>query len=127
MKSATLNIKGINFPTLLAISEDEQRTGLMHRKDLPASMSFVYDYPKVNKFWMHNTPKALDIVFCLNGKIVSVAKGEPFSTMLIGPECVTDLVVEFPYGTCQKLQIKEGDEVEIPKIKKNFLLQNKYY
>jgi uncharacterized membrane protein (UPF0127 family) len=127
MKTSTLNIKGINFPTLLAISEQEQRVGLMGKEQLPPSMSFIYDYPKVNKFWMHNTPKALDIVFCCDGKIISIAKGEPFSTSLIGPDLATDLVVELPYGTCQKFKITEGDGVELPEIRTSSLFQNRYY
>lgn len=127
MKSSTLFVKGIKFPTLLAVSEQEQRKGLMNEQNLPPSMSFVYDYPKVNKFWMHNTPKPLDIVFCREGKIISISKGEPFSTALIGPDAATDLVIEFPYGTCHQMQIKEGDEVELPEIKKISLFSNKYY
>jgi uncharacterized membrane protein (UPF0127 family) len=127
MKTSFLKIKGIEIPTLLAISEQEQRIGLMHREKLPPSMSFIYNYPKINKFWMHNTPKALDIVFCLDGKIISIAKGEPFSTTLIGPESLSNLVVEFPYGSCQQMQIKEGDAIELQEINKISLFANKYY
>ena len=127
MKQSKLNVKGIEIPTLLAISDIEQQTGLMYKKELPPSMSFVYDNPKINKFWMHNTPKALDIVFCKNGKIISIAKGEPFSTRLIGPDFPTDLVIEFPYGTCSDLQIKEGDEVSLPEIKTTPPFNKQYY
>jgi uncharacterized membrane protein (UPF0127 family) len=127
MKESKLSVKGIEIPTLLAISEIEQQVGLMHRQQLPPSMSFVYENPKINKFWMHNTPKALDIVFCKNGKIISIAKGEPFSTMLIGPDFPTDLVIEFPYGTCNAMSIKEGDDVELPEMKNNLLFKKQYY
>lgn len=125
MKSSILKIKGIEIPTILAISELEQQRGLMNCHDLPPSMSFIYKYPKINKFWMHNTPKALDIVFCADGKILSIAKGEPFSTSLIGPEALTNLVVEFPYGTCNNLKISEGDEVYLADLDTPF--DKKYY
>lgn len=127
MKTSTLIINGSNIPTFLALSDQEQRTGLMYKKELPPSMSFVYDYPKINKFWMHNTPRALDIVFCNDGKIIHIAKGEPFSTSLIGPDSPSDLVVEFPYGTCRNLDIKIGDPVDLPEMRKNALLQRRYY
>jgi uncharacterized membrane protein (UPF0127 family) len=127
MKSSTLVIKGINVPTLLAVSESEQQMGLMYCHNLPPSMSFVYDSPKINKFWMKNTPKELDIVFCKSGRVIHIAKGSPFSTTTIGPDFPTDLVVEFPYGTCSQLGVKEGDEVSLPEIKKNSPFEKLYY
>ncbi len=127
MKSSTLIIKGLEIQTLLAVSDDEQRKGLMHCNDLPPSMSFIYKTPKINKFWMHNTPKKLDIVFCKNGKVSYISKGEPFSTSLIGPDYETDLVVEFPYGTCKKLNITEGDSVNLPEVESPTLFTKEYY
>jgi len=125
MKSSFLKIKEVEFPTLIAISELEQRKGLMNCYDLPPSMSFVYESPKVNKFWMHNTPMPLDIVFCNKGKIISIAAGEPFSTTLIGPDYATDLVVEFPYGTCKKFNFSTGDEIHL--ADSSSLFEKKYY
>lgn len=100
-------------PTLLAISAEEQERGLMNREWPPPVMSFIYSSPRVNRFWMKNTPSPLDIVFALNGKIMSICKGEPNSTALIGGYNFSDLVVEFPYGTCTKLGIKIGDEIKL--------------
>lgn len=127
MNSSTLNISGNKIPTLLAVSDIEQQTGLMYRTELPPSMSFVYPYPKVNKFWMKSTPCALDIVFCCAGKVTDIYKGEPHSTKALGPDSPTDLVVEFPYGTCQKLGIKPGDPVELPEMESYSLFSKKYY
>lgn len=127
MKSATLIINNNKFSTLLAISDIEQQIGLMHRKELPPSMSFIYGSPRVNKFWMKSTYLPLDIIFCCNGKIVDIHKGEPLSTKLIGSNSLSDLVVELPYGTCNKLGFKPGDEVSIPELEIHNLLSNKYY
>ena len=96
------------MPTLLAISEMEQQTGLMHQEWPPPVMSFVYTHPRINKFWMHNTPSPLDIVFCHDGKVSQIHAGEPFSTTAIGDNKFSDLVVELPYGTVDKLGIKIG-------------------
>ena len=101
----------IEFSTLLAITPQEQERGLMHKKWPPPIMSFVYKLPSINKFWMHNTPSPLDIVFCHKNIITNICKGEPYSTALIGDDSFSDLVIEFPYGTCENKKIKVGDSV----------------
>lgn len=116
MKSSFVKIKDYTIPTLLAISDEEQQTGLMYRKELPPSMSFIYSTPKLNKFWMKNTYCPLDIVFIKNNKILEIHKGEPMSTKIIGPDTLTDLIVELPYGTCSKLGVSIGDKVYLPAI-----------
>lgn len=110
-----LKIGENSFPTLLAITSHEQEQGLMYRDWPPPVMSFIYASPRVNKFWMKNTPSPLDIVFSLDGKITAIHKGEPFSTQIIGDNSESDLVIELPYGTCQKMGINVGDTVFITK------------
>lgn len=127
MKSSIINIDGNKIPTLLAVTDAEQQIGLMYRKDLPPSMSFVYAAPKINKFWMKSTPCALDIVFCSNGKVIDIYKGEPLSTSIIGPDIPTDLVVELPYGTCKKIGVKAGSIVNVDNIESLRLFTNRYY
>lgn len=112
-RSSTLIIGAHIVPTLLAISSEEQEKGLMGREWPPPVMSFVYAEPSINRFWMKNTPSPLDIVFALRGEIVSIHKGEPHSTTLIGDYKFSDLVVELPFGTCKKLGIKIGDPVTL--------------
>jgi uncharacterized membrane protein (UPF0127 family) len=110
------------FPTLLAISTDEQERGLMHIDWPPPVMSFVYRKPAINKFWMANTKVALDIVFCLKNKITSIKNGEPMSTRIIGDNIPSDLVIELPSGTCSKNNIVVGDNVEL-KCSQNSLMK----
>jgi uncharacterized membrane protein (UPF0127 family) len=62
---------------------------------------------------MKNTKAPLDIVFALNGKITLICKGEPYSLRMIGDDNLSDLVVEFPFGTCQEHEINVGDPVSI--------------
>ena len=112
VKKGKIFIKdAIELPTLLAITPQEQERGLMHKKWPPPIMSFIYKLPSINKFWMHNTPSPLDIVFCHNNIIVNICKGEPYSTALIGDDSFSDLVVEFPHGTCKDKNIKIGDSI----------------
>jgi uncharacterized membrane protein (UPF0127 family) len=112
-KTGVITINGDEIPTLLAVTQAEQEKGLMHQKFPPPVMSFIYEYPKINKFWMKNTPSPLDIVFCLNNKIINICKGKPFSTELIGDDNFSDLIIEFPYGTCESKKIKLGDSVNL--------------
>jgi uncharacterized membrane protein (UPF0127 family) len=111
MESGFIFIHNEVFPTLLAISEDEQAKGLMFESWPPPVMSFIYESPKVNKFWMKNTPSPLDIVFCCDGKVQQIYKGEPYSTSIIGDNKESDLVIEFPYGTVRNTGIKIGYDV----------------
>jgi uncharacterized membrane protein (UPF0127 family) len=111
MEKGYIYIDNNVFPTLLALSEEEQSKGLMHQSWPPPVMSFVYDQPRVTQFWMKNTPSPLDIVFCCNGKVRQICKGEPNTTSIIGDYSFSDLVVELPYGTANQSKIKIGSEV----------------
>lgn len=106
MEQGYIYINNVIFPTLLAISEQEQQQGLMHQAWPPPIMSFVYDAPKVNKFWMKNTPSPLDIVFCHKGKVSQICYGSPNSTDIIGDNKFSDLIIELPYGTVDSEGIK---------------------
>jgi hypothetical protein len=113
MKEGYIYIGSNVFPTYFAVSSQEQQQGLMDVKWPPPVMSFIYDTPQPNKFWMKNTPSPLDIVFCRKGEIISIHKGEPFSTSVIGPNEFSDLVIEFPHGTIASLGVKLNNKVGI--------------
>lgn len=104
-------LKGKEFVTKVAVTEQEQMKGLMFEKWPPPIMVFPYKNSSIRKFWMHNTISPLDIIFCNNGKIISIMKGEPLSTKLIGPDKPADFVVELPYGMAEVLTLKPGDDV----------------
>lgn len=111
----TIKLGNNSFDTLLAITSEEQEKGLMYVEYPPPVMTFVYSSPRINRFWMKNTPSPLDVVFCLDGKISQICYGEPYSTEVIGKFEYSDLVVELPFGTCKKLGISVGDQVELKK------------
>jgi uncharacterized membrane protein (UPF0127 family) len=121
MKKGYVHILDNVFETLLAVSSDDQERGLMGISWPPPVMSFVYDKPKINKFWMHNTPSPLDIIFCKDGKINQICKGEPHSTQIIGKDILSDLVIELPYGTCKILNIKVSDSANLLNSTKKLL------
>lgn len=108
MKSGYAFIGDNVFPTLLALSEEEQSQGLMYLDPPTPIMSFVFAAPKINGFWMRNCQAPLDIVFCHQGKVSEIAYGEPHSTRIIGGHFFSDLVVELPAGSVQSSQIILG-------------------
>ena len=100
------------FSTLVAVSQNEQAQGLMGKKWPPPVMCFPYKRADYRKFWMKNTPSPLDIIFVKSNIIVDILRGEPYSTSTVGPNTPCDLVVELPFGTTSKLDIKIGDVVK---------------
>lgn len=122
MEQGYVYIHNSVFPTLFALSTEEQQQGLMYQEWPPPVMSFVYDSPRVNRFWMKNTPSPLDIVFCNNGKVSEICYGEPHSTSVVGSQ-LSDLVIELPHGTVDSVEIKVGQAVglvapTLPQLKK---------
>lgn len=115
MEQGYIYIHNNIFPTLLAISVEEQAKGLMYVDPPIPNMAFVYGSPQVNKFWMANTKAPLDILFCHAGEVVQICKGEPYSTSVIGDDRLTDLVVELPFGTAFASGIKLGHKVGLVK------------
>lgn len=113
MKTGKVSISNQTFFTLLAVTSKEQEHGLMFQKPPTPVMSFVYASPRYNKFWMKNCDAKLDIVFCVDNKVADIICGHPHSTKLVGPDYPTNLVIEFPYGTCEKHNIKIGDSVDL--------------
>lgn len=113
MEKGLVLIENNKLPVLLAISDLEQSRGLMRVQPPVPNMAFVYDGPKVSKFWMANTPAPLDIVFCHKGVVTQICKGDPYSTKLIGDDVLSDLVLEFPLGTVASLNIKLGSRVTL--------------
>ena len=111
-----LEIDGKVFPTKIAITPEEQIKGLMYEEWPPPNMAFIYSHAQVNRFWMKNCPSPLDIIFCFDSKIVSIKKGEPYSTSIIGDYVFTDLVVEMPYGTCDKFNITTKSAIKLVKF-----------
>jgi uncharacterized membrane protein (UPF0127 family) len=121
MESGYIFINETVFPSLFAISDEEQRQGLMFQKN-PPIMSFIYPHSQSNRFWMQNTSSALDIVFCNNGKVMQICKGVPYSLSSIG-SVDSDLVIEMPYGTVKIANITLGNSVGFVKPDKTEILK----
>jgi len=115
MKSGIVQISNNLFETLLAISNNEQEIGLMYIDPPVPVMTFVYEHPQINRFWMANTKAPLDILFCHQGQIKQICFGEPNSTKMLGDHQLSDLVIELPFGTANSSGIKLGHAVGLVK------------
>jgi uncharacterized membrane protein (UPF0127 family) len=115
MKEGILLVAQYKVSALIAEEASDQMVGLMHRQPPLPCMVFPYKYAGVQKFWMKSTRAPLDIVFCLNGKITQICKGEEYSTAMVGDDSLSDLVFEIPFGSCQTAGIKVGDSVSLIK------------
>jgi uncharacterized protein len=121
-----VSIKGQAFPALVAVTESEQQRGLMFQEWPPPIMAFPYRRAASRRFWMNNVLSPLDIVFCRSNCVVGIFKGEPLSTKLVGPDEPSDLVIELPAGTAEKLGLAVGDYVGFSPTKITAERQRKY-
>jgi len=110
-----LTIKGHTLRAELARTEDEKRTGLMFRKQLPenSAMLFVYEREGAWAMWMKNTYVPLSVAFIdRHGVIVNIEDMQPLtedSHQAAGP---VKYALEVNQGWFAKRGIKRGDRVE---------------
>ena len=110
-----LKIKGHELRVELASTDEDRRTGLMHRRTLPdnGGMLFTYDRPGVQAMWMKNTHVPLSVAF-LDGKgrILNIADMEPRTETAHASDGVATYSLEVNQGWFRKRGIKAGDRVE---------------
>lgn len=107
------------FHAELAVTAAEQERGLMFRTNIPQDGGMLFvpypadGPPREARFWMKNTPTALDILFIRgDGTIARIAENAvPYSEdTLVSGEPVS-AVLEVNAGISAKLGIKPGDKV----------------
>jgi uncharacterized protein len=99
----------------LAVSQEQQRRGLMFVRELPerTGMLFVYEHANVVSMWMKNTYVPLDMVFARrDGTVASVAhNAEPLSLRVIPSKGPVVFVLELNAGIAAKLGIDENSRI----------------
>jgi len=103
------------FQVEIADDEDEQRRGLMFRRELAddAGMLFLYAEPRRAAMWMKNTFIPLDILFIReDGEIVRIHHmAEPHDLTALPSGEVVAAALEIRGGRAAELGIEEGDRV----------------
>jgi uncharacterized membrane protein (UPF0127 family) len=109
------------FTVELAVTSQEQGTGLMFRRAVPTNtgMLFVFPRSEIVDFWMKNTVVPLDMVFITsNGVVAAVAPNRvPYSLddVWSGPPVLATL--ELQGGIAAKFNIRPGDRVVASQFK----------
>lgn len=103
------------FSVEVADEPNEQRRGLMYRRELgpDRGMLFVYGSERRITMWMRNTYISLDMIFIASdGRIRNIAADtEPLSDNIVASEGQVHAVLEVPAGTAARLGIRPGDFV----------------
>lgn len=103
----------------VARTPQQQSRGLMGRPPLPPlrGMWFPYGEPMVLKFWMHQTPAPLDMLFLRNGRVIAIeANAAPCPRLpcrSYGPDAPADGVVELAAGQAARLGLQVGSPAPI--------------
>ncbi|HTR18215.1 MAG TPA: DUF192 domain-containing protein [Acetobacteraceae bacterium] len=104
------------FTVELALTEQQQETGLMFRKSVPADTGMLFDWraPRESQMWMKNTLVPLDMVFINeDGTIRHIAENTvPESLAVIDSHGPVRATLELQGGITEKLDIRVGDKVE---------------
>jgi uncharacterized membrane protein (UPF0127 family) len=104
------------FQVEMAISPDQQRTGLMFRTSVLETGGMLFDWgrPQESQMWMKNTLVPLDMVFInQDGMIRSIAENTvPRSVATISSRGPVRATLELAAGTTAKLGVVVGDKVK---------------
>ena len=105
-----------DFNVEMALTTQQQETGLMFRKIVPEDGGMLFDWgqPREAAMWMKNTVSALDMIFINDdGSIRRIAENTvPESLATIDPGGPVRATLEVAAGTARRLKIHAGDKVE---------------
>ncbi len=108
--------KKLDFNVEMALTSQQQETGLMFRKVVPADGGMLFDWgtPRDSMMWMRNTVSSLDMLFInQDGTIRHIAENTtPESLATIDSGGVVRATLEVAAGTARRLNIHVGDKVE---------------
>ncbi len=108
------------FIVEVAKTESQHQQGLMGRTQLApnSGMVFLFDPPREVSMWMKDTLIPLDMLFVNpQGKIFRLREGKPNDLTPLASNGKTAAVIELPYGTVKKFNIRIGDKVLTPALK----------
>jgi len=103
------------FEVEMAVTPQEQESGLMYRRELPEGKGMLFDMGEERPavFWMKNTYVSLDMIFIrADGSIARIAESTtPLSEARISSGALVRGVLEVAAGTARRYGIAPGDWV----------------
>jgi len=104
-----------DFKVEMALTPQQQETGLMFRNEIPEGTGMLFDWgpPRIMQMWMKNCPVGEDMLFIDNEGIVRrIAENTvPESPAIIDSLVPVRATLEVAAGTAEKLDIRVGDKV----------------
>ncbi|MCE2964966.1 MAG: DUF192 domain-containing protein [Alphaproteobacteria bacterium] len=104
------------FIVELALTEKQQKIGLMYRKTMPQQhgMLFIFSRDDIS-MWMKNTYIPLDMVFTNSqGRVVDILRNTaPLSETILSPKVPANVVLELNAGTVGRTNINIGDTLKV--------------
>ena len=104
------------FEVEMAISSQQQMTGLMFRPSVPADGGMLFDWgqPRDSAMWMKNTITPLDMLFInADGTVRRIAENTtPRSLAAIPSGGPVRATLELAPGTAERLHLRVGDHVQ---------------
>jgi uncharacterized membrane protein (UPF0127 family) len=104
-----------DFKVEMALTPQQQETGLMFRNEIPEGTGMLFDWgpPRIMQMWMKNCPVGEDMIFIDNeGIIRRIAENTvPESPAIIDSLVPVRATLEVAAGTAEKLDIRVGDKV----------------
>src|SRR5579875_963377 len=95
-----------DFNVEMALTPQQQETGLMFRRDIPADSGMLFDWgaPRESTMWMKNTVSPLDMIFInADGTIRRIAENTvPESLAIIESRGPVRATLEVPAGTARR-------------------------
>jgi uncharacterized membrane protein (UPF0127 family) len=100
----------------VADTPEARMRGLMERWSLPEfhGMLFKFDSAEIQRFWMHNTPLSLDMIFVdENRRILNIAESTtPMSKQTYSSRGPAKYVVEVRAGFSKRHGLEEGMKIQ---------------
>ena len=106
----------VSITVEIADTPEARVRGLMGRWSLPErhGMLFIFDAPEIQRFWMHQTPLSLDMIFVdENRRILNFAESTtPMSKETYSSRGPAKYVVEVRAGFSRRAGIQEGMSIQ---------------
>ena len=105
-----------DFNVEMALTPDQQQTGLMFRTVIPADGGMLFDWgiPRISQMWMKNTVSSLDMLFIDQDGVIRrvIERTVPESLAILDSLVPVRATLEVAAGTAERLDIRIGDKVE---------------
>ncbi len=103
-----------DFDVEMAMTDEQQMTGLMFREHIPPDGGMLFDWgaPRHSEMWMKNTVSSLDMLFIgAHGTVRHIAEHTVPQSLAVIDGGMARATLELAAGTAERLDIRVGDKV----------------